>query len=470
MNGILKSSKSKIKMPWIMLATAFIFIFNPNISIVDVFPDFIGYIIISVALTRPSMISETLADAKKSFDRMILIDIGKYFALVWVFGIDSLSERASSLLLWSFVFSVLETIFLIPSYLKLFKGLSDLGDYYENVSIHKSSGKSGKSYTEKTRTFTLFFIIFKAVMCVLPELADFGNLADYQAHSTVNLYRYIGVMRFLCCVPVVIVGIVWLINIMRYFVRISKDTAFNSAINEHYQTAVLPKKGLFTIRHIKTASWFFVASAVLTLDFTLEDVNVLPDVLVVALIIPSFVYFCKTASLNKRGTYAFTALYGIFAVISSVVKTVYLNNYTYNAMDRDVTAFTIYMGYVVAVALQGIFFVLMLSSFVKQLKSVVSQNTGYVLGKEINTEREKKRIEAVHLELNKEFSQILNVAVIYVISDVFYSLYGAMYAFLRKDFGFLGVVNIACGFWFVGMAVRALDDLKDAVKTKYMLE
>ena len=36
-----------------------------------------------------------------------------------MFGIDALSERTSSLLLWSFVFAVLEAIFLIPAYVKL---------------------------------------------------------------------------------------------------------------------------------------------------------------------------------------------------------------------------------------------------------------------------------------------------------------------------------------------------------------
>jgi hypothetical protein len=49
-------------------------------------------------------------------------------------------------------------------------------------------------------------------------------------------------------------------------------------------------------------------------------------------------------------------------------------------------------------------------------------------------------------------------------------MYGAVYAFLRRDFGFFGIVNIACGLLFVGALIRALGDLKDAVKTKYMLE
>ena len=212
-----------------------------------------------------------------------------------------------------------------------------------------------------------------------------------------------------------------------------------------------------------------MASA-LTLDFKLEGINLLPDILAVAFIVPAFLYFCKTATLNKRSTYVFTAFYGFFAVLSAILDRIYLSKYTYNALDRDMAAFILYLSYVISVALQGLFFVLMLSAIVKELGKVISQNTGYVMGKEINTDGEKKRIEELHKELNKGFSTLLNVAVIYVITDVVYSLYGAIYAFLRKDFGFFGIINIASGLLFVGMAIRALDDLKDAVKTKYMLE
>ena len=112
----------------------------------------------------------------------------------------------------------------------------------------------------------------------------------------------------------------------------------------------------------------------------------------------------------------------------------------------------------------------MLSAITKELRTVIAHHTGYVLGKEINSEGENERVKEIHFELNKSFSWMLNVAAIYVFSDVVYSLYGVIYAFARKDFGFLGVINIACGLFFVGMTVRALDDLKNAVKTKYMLE
>ena len=155
-----KKSKREAQIPWIAFSVAFLFIFNPNISIVDLLPDFFGYIILSVSLVKLSMISEGLVEARKAFERMIIIDGAKLLALIWVFGIDVSSARSSSLLLFSFVFGVFEIIFLAPAFIKLFEGFGELGNFHVNTSIHGSKKNGGKSYTEKIRNFSVFFVHF----------------------------------------------------------------------------------------------------------------------------------------------------------------------------------------------------------------------------------------------------------------------------------------------------------------------
>ena len=354
-----RGEKSRgINIPWMLIAIGFIFLVNPNISIIDPLPDFIGYIIISIALSKLSLLSETLADAKKSFERMILIDGAKILAIIWVFGIDSSSERASSLLLWCFVFSVLEGIFLIPSCVKLFKGISDLGDYHENVSIHSQNGK--KSYTDRMKFFTLAFVVIKAIMTVLPEVSSLTNSSYDETASFVNMYRYIGIMRLLACVPVIIIGLAWICAILRYFKRIAKDVSLNTALENKYVTDVLPKKGAFVIRDVKIVSWLLVISAVLSLDFVIEGRNIIPDVFVLAALIPAFLFMCKNSRINKKGFFVSAAFYGVICVLAALLNYFYLENYTYNALDKDAYAFYLYMATVVCQALQGISFVILL--------------------------------------------------------------------------------------------------------------
>ncbi len=466
----MKNTKKENRIPWLFLALGFLFILNPNITIIDPLPDFFGYIIISASLTKIALLCETLSEAKRAFERMILIDGGKTLVIAWVFGIDAVSERATSLLLWSFVFGVLEAIFLIPCYLKLFKGLSELGDYHPNSSIHAAAFNTKKSHTDVMKIFTVVFVLFKAFMTVLPELSDLSSITSFEMGETVSLYRYIGIMRFLACIPVLIVGVIWFANIVRYFRMIANDKEFNASLIERYETDVLPRKGLFIIKNIKTASWFFVAAAVLTLDFTLEGIAVIPDVLVLFALIPAFVYLCKVSNLKKTVIYTLMGAYGVTSVVAYLINYFYLENYNYNAMDKDFTAFAVYLAGVIAVALQGILFICLISAIVKQIQTVVSDHTGYVLGKEVLTESDGKRVAEVHKEINKDFSFMLDFAVVYVIADVAYALYGAIYAFLRYNAGYLGVVNIIFGIVFIGMTVRAFDTLKDTVQTKYMLE
>ena len=128
-----------------MFALAFVFLFNPCISIIDPLPDLIGYFFLSLALSKIAMINEILYDARRAFERLVIIDAGKIISVFWVFGINTVSERNISLLLWSFVFGVVEIIFVVPAYLKLFEGFSMLGNFHSNTSIH------GKKRNKKRR-------------------------------------------------------------------------------------------------------------------------------------------------------------------------------------------------------------------------------------------------------------------------------------------------------------------------------
>ncbi len=464
----LKQQKA-VKLPWLTLALSFVFMFNPNISIVDPLPDFIGYIMISVCLSRLSMLGETLADAKRAFEKMILIDICKILSILWVFGIDKTASRASTIMLFAFALGIVEILFLIPAYSKLFKGISDLGDYYENTSVHGS--KNGHvSYTDSIRNFSIFFAFFKVVMNVLPELTAMGNDAYNESSIFVNIYRYIGIMRFLSAVPVLLIGAFWVFKMYGYFKRVSLDVPFNNSLVEKYNTEVLPKRGIFVIKDIRKASWLLTTAAVLTLDFTLDGVNIMPDVLSVIFFVLSAIYFGRTTSLKTRKIYVLTGVYGGISVAAYLLQFYYNAKFSYNALDSSFTAFCIYIAGVVAVTLQGIILICLLSVYFSEIKRVIEEHTGYVAGRELNTERERLRIKDYHDEIRRTFTRVLDITVLYVLSDVAFSLYGVFYAFLRKNLGFLSLLNFACGLLFVAMLVRALGELRYAVQTKYMLE
>ena len=449
-----------------LLAFAFVFLFNPCVSVIDPLPDVIGYIILSAALSKISMLSETLYDAKRAFERLVIIDSAKILSLLWIFGAEAVSERSISLLLWSFIFGALEIVFAIPAYLKLFEGFSYMGNFYPNTSIHQGKGKRRVSYTDFVKGFSVFFVIFKAVFTCLPETA-----AIYDESSPFrNIYRYIGVMRGLCIIPVLIVGIAWLVSMIRYFNRISRDKAFVDAVNNEYSQKKLTKIGAFVIKDVRIASVFMVIASVLSIDLTLDGINILPDILVIVFLGISLFYFSKATRIKKPFVIVSFALFSIAAMLEDFIRYYFADNFYYNAIEKNHEAFTVYLLTVIAVAVEGLMLVLVYFSVARALRSVVSEHTGYVVGREIDSEGEKKQILSVQNELNKNFYALADVAIVCALAETFVSLYGAFYAFLNKNLGWMSLIGVSCGLLLVGMTVKAVSKLKEAVQTKYMLE
>lgn len=457
------------KMPWMPIAASLLFSFNPNIAMIDPLPDFIGYMILVFVLGRLSALNSTIEEAKHAFEKMIIIDGCRILAIIWVFGMEALSERTTSILVWCFAFAVLEGIFLIPAYIKLFKGLSELGDFYPSESIHAKPGRSRYSYTEKTRNITVVFVAFKAFMSVLPELSVLSNTSTDEITYANSLYRYIGVMRGFCVIPVLIFGIIWAIKLVKYFNRLSRDRELNEALTNGYQKKTEERKGLFIKSNVKTACWFMLIGAILTLDIRLEKVNLIPDILVLLMFVPALAFFSRDTDIKKRKIHIFMIIYGCASVISHILEAYYVENFTYNAMNKNITAFVMYIMSVAAVALQGVIFICLLSALFKEIKKVIVEHTGFVQGKKIHSEGEEARIAEVHKELDRNFTFAFDGAMLYVVSDVIYSLYGAFYAFANVNLGFLNVVNLCCGALFIGLLLKAMNEMKEAVDTKYML-
>lgn len=461
----------KKQIPWGLFLIAFIFLFNPNIAIFDFLPDFIGYIILSVALTKLAMVNDTMYEAKRAFERMIVVDVAKIVAIFWIFGIASVSEQNTSMLLWSFVFGVLEILFAVPAYVKLFEGFSTLGDFHSNFCIHgRKKASQKKSYTQKIKSFSIFFVIFKAALTCLPEFSVLETVAYDETSNFSVLYQYIGVMRGFCFIPVLIVGIVWLVIAVKYFLRIKSDVGFVKEIDEAYSSKKITRTGMFFVRDVKIATLFFVVGSILSLDFYFENVNFVPDILVTVAFALALFYFSKVVQIKKTFAVTTLAIFSVLSLLEDGLRYYFFDKFYYNAINKNAEALYIYIAIVVTVAVKGIVLALTYYAFARVIKTVIKEHTGYVLGKEIHTDGEQHQIAVVQKRLYKNFMRLVDFAAVCVLADLFYSLYGAFYAFLDRNFGWMSIISIASGLILVGMTIKAVAELREAVQTKYMLQ
>ena len=458
-----------------LIAVSLLFFFNPNIIVIDFLPDFIGYILLCAALTRLADLSDTVGEAVNGFKKMIFIDAGKWLALLWIFGMSVESEKTSSMLLWTFVFCVLELIFALPAFLKLFGGLLEIANFYDGSSIlgtrvTKKGIKRRANYTETARLLTVIFVAVKAVFAFLPELADLGNTAYDESSGFLNIYRYIGVMRGIAFVIVLAVGIAWTVKMIRYFWRINSDSAFVGAISSAYEQKVLPKKGVFANKYIKTGFVLLIAGAVLSIDFRLENINMIPDVISGAVFLGFAVYMSRRMLICKKETILSASLYLIAAAASDILGYNFFSNYTFLSVLRSEESARSYFLAVGAVAVQGILLLVFGFFILKNIRYIIKEHTGFVCGRDNDSPAEQRQTAALHKELFQPVKYAAFALVAYVATDLLNVLQVYCYAYFEAEFGYFNIINIVVGAVFVGLTVKALWDIQDAVKIKYMLE
>jgi hypothetical protein len=107
-----------------------IFLFNPFINIIDVLPDFIGYLFIMRALAEMSDLERNIRNARARFKAAMWVSVVKCALIIASRIFDS-----TWYLILTFSFGILESMYLIPAFIDLFYGISYLEERYTD---HKS--------------------------------------------------------------------------------------------------------------------------------------------------------------------------------------------------------------------------------------------------------------------------------------------------------------------------------------------
>ena len=122
-----KGKKLKKNLGLGLIAFAGFFLFNPDLAVIDLLPDFIGYIFMSAGLSLLADINDYMFEARKRFRLMIYVGIAKSVSLFFMFGLTNSANLPYAFLLYPFVFGVIELILLLPAYNNLFDGFLYLG-------------------------------------------------------------------------------------------------------------------------------------------------------------------------------------------------------------------------------------------------------------------------------------------------------------------------------------------------------
>ncbi len=395
-----------------LIIFALIMLFNPNINIIDFLPDFIGFYILAKSLMPLSNAVPYMEEARIGFRRAMWITLLKIPALIIMTMIRSKNTLDNDIIvLFSFVFAVVEIIALIPAVKNLFSGLVYLA---ERGNIPAVLQEEGLSSTDSVRSFTQLFIVAKSLFFFLPETVKLTRTLEIGSNTVIATgSRYYSWFLLIALVLGFIVGTVWLVRTVRYTRRVLGES-LNSAIDllvggdgaKEYNKEYNRKKK-------NTGYLFFTVGAIFSFNITfsdLRDINILPRFIMAVFLLFGIFTLAKYMNITDkplcRRTLIFSGIYTLSATAFYIVSVVFLNQYTYSDLYKSLNpeAGKMYLLLEIFAVIEFLVFLVFLYFLRSFLLRYISTNLSLRFSDGENTEASKKR--------KHEFTNKVNALVI----------------------------------------------------------
>ena len=471
-----------------LILCSLVFFCNPDIVVLDPLPDIFGYVLLSLGLSSLSYINDYFDTASRLFRRMIMLGAGRIGFMLVLFGLVRAGERPTTILLGNFVFGVLELLTLLPAYGNLFKGFTHAGsrgalgddsvfkptwgERFFSLFIHRQSEQGGTagriSLTESTSLITALFVIGKAVLNVLPELAA---LTDHE-YSKFNFYPFINLFRLCAMLAGLVLGILWLICILHYFCRILKDRTLMSYLKERFELDILPNTELFVAKRYRLGSFFLLMGVILSMDLPMDGINVLPDVLCALCLITGIVIMRKYVSVWKQSVIVLSA-YGLISLLDTGWQIWFfkIKDYTNAGILREDEVYDAHMIRVVISIVCSVAFVLAMLSMLNCLREIIRQHTGYV-STHVDMQSYDK-LPTLHKQLTRGLVAVAIMSAVCAAGSVAYTCLVPYSGFTGEWYYVVAdtmwLINLLLGVVLAVLFAEKNGDVQDQINNRYLL-
>jgi len=407
-----------------LIAAGAVFLFDPFISVVDLLPDALGYLLMLLGLYRLSDLDERLMEATKGLRYLALIGVARLLSLFLAFGLVSPTEQPVFVLLILFTLGVLDCIVLIPMWKNFCGGLLYLGSRNGATVMFDRRGLGGRTRTrnivERYTACTTVFFILREVLAILPEVTVLSHeKGGVEVGDATRFYDFVGLYRLVGGALSLILGIVWLIMTVRLVAKLKSDTPFFGALTEKYRTEVLTRGDLFAMRAVKSSLACLLVASVCALDIYLDSVNILPDLLTALFLILSVVFIRRYAGKNLPALVASAAYGGVSGLSWYLQVTGYFNQGDLPDIIRDEDARLCWSHIVTLETLAAILLVVAVVLILRSLYTMVKRYTGvYAFRDDPSSTYAVERTEAIHTLIRKKLLWVGVLAGVTALSTV----------------------------------------------------
>ncbi len=373
------TKKNARPMGFALIFVGLLFFANPYFATLDILPDWIGCALICLGLDRVARISKHMGEARVAFFKLLIYTVVKDVVAIAIFMTTDGIERPTVLLIVTFVNAVCASLLTYQAVYSLFDGfyaLSVTRDCPSLYASYKKAKRRERSRTEQILFTTIFFVIFREVFAVLPELASLAN-SHYVDSGLIDVYDYIGVMRGIAVVVVFAVSIWWLVTLIRYFALLHRERAFRTRLTEEQNAYANAHPGIVLERRFGIGFFFLALGAFFLCDFVVDMKNIFPDYLAVFCFLVGL-FVMKIPAKWRAVCVAVVSLFGASCLVSSQYSAYFHLNHTAIEISKTVAAEQAYFRMWFSALVEFALFMAFLVCLLFALRSVIRDWAGYI--------------------------------------------------------------------------------------------
>ena len=366
-----------------LLIFSLVLLFNPTVNVIDLLPDFVGWLILAKLFEKASYSAPYFEEARVGFIKLAFINLAKIpalFLIIFAKGQNTLDNDVFALV--SFVFAVAEAVFTIKAAKDLFSGLFHLGERSSAVALISpfSLGKRKKRHItpDNIKEYTYFFFICKAIISFLPDMFLLTRISK-KTGQLLTISKHYPTVLLLSQLLGLIVGIVWLLRTVSYIKAVRCEGLFDEALISVANANSLAKlETKIKIRSIALALSLICVASIFTIELAFDNfngINLLPHFIYGALILIAFSRlknYCKTEKL----TFISGGLFSLFSIAAYVFSIRFLSNYNYSDIATNKSAESAYSLVIILSGIELFFLIAFFIFMARALRSFILKNTG----------------------------------------------------------------------------------------------
>ena len=453
--------KRKIRFGLVILSA--VFLWNPFMATLDLLPDFIGLLILCASLSPLCEINEHFVEAQRGFYKAMYVSLAR-FALSSFMTFKNFLSNDTFTLLFLFVFSLLNVIFVIPALNSLKKGLQYLPMYGASKVIDKPAFKRfGTTKNDFVYVITVVFAVVHSMLSIFPEFFTL-NSSDKFGNINYDALKNHGYFRAISFFTLLLIGVLWFVIICVYFAKICRDRQFVDALEKKYVEKVYLHENSLLQRELKKGTTLIFFASVCSLDIFIDGLNLLPNFISSVLMLFAVFTLKNYISCEKRKRNLC-----IIATVSSIVKTVaefiFIDKYSYLKVPYNEAARNAYIILSAANLLDSIMHLVIIYIAVSILRRIIKDHTGFSLQKGTDHENDPK-IKELHKSFYSRLTPIWIFALLRTGTSVFYyvsKLFSEWYFELAFSYHLIVCVI------FVFLTAALIKKINEEISYKYML-